>query len=161
MTTASWKVALAFTGVFLAGAVAGGIVSLRVAKAWGPKSGSEGYVASQMQRFTDNLDLTPEQRTKIRPILESAGDDLRRLRSETAQIFQRMEGGIASELTPEQKAKFDEMQRKQRERWKKMMEAREQRERERAKARAEGTSPPPPPEQSDRRPPPPPEEPKP
>ncbi|HEY0945254.1 MAG TPA: hypothetical protein VGD81_08295 [Opitutaceae bacterium] len=161
MTTASWKVALAFTGVFLAGAVAGGIVSLRVAKSLHAKKGSEGFVASQMERFTDALDLTPEQRTKIKPILDSAGDDLRRLRAETAQIFQWMEGGIASELTPEQKEKFDEMQRKQRERWKKMMEAREQRERERAKARLEGVTPPPSPEKGDHRPPPRPEEPKP
>lgn len=161
MSTASWKVALTFTGVFLAGAIAGGIVSVRVVKAMASKRGAEGFVAAQMQRFADNLDLTTEQRTKIKPILDAAGDDFRRLRSETVQIFQRMEADIAKELTPEQKAKLDEMQQKQRERRKKMIEQREQRERERAKARAEGMNPPPPPEHGERPPPPPPGEPKP
>jgi Spy/CpxP family protein refolding chaperone len=131
-----WKVILAFTGIFLAGILVGGLVTLR----WGKNMAqrlpmSEQYGPQLMRRLVTQLDLTPEQQAKIKPIVDQAAQELRQLRRTTqrtsASVIERMQGEIAAQLTPEQKVKYDEQVSKQRERMRHFMEERARRQRER------------------------------
>ena len=79
-----WKVILAFTGIFLAGILVGGLSSLR----WGRnfvqrQPMGEQYGPQLMQRLVTELNLTPEQQAKINPIVTAASDELRDLRRST------------------------------------------------------------------------------
>ena len=80
-----WKVILAFAGVFLAGAIAGGPLALRLLRHDGPeyrRTSSRGLGPEIMRHFTERLDLTPEQKEKIRPIIQRAQAETQRLRRE-------------------------------------------------------------------------------
>lgn len=129
-----WKVILAFAGVFAAGGVCGGFVALRVDKAVRPPAGRtqvwQSYWSQTLKRLHDNLALTEEQTRQIRPIVERSQEQVAGLRKENflavGRAMERMHTEIAELLTPEQKAKFEDMRRKLRERL----------ERERAERRA-------------------------
>ncbi len=122
-----WKVILAFLGVFLAGAVFGGFLSLRVARHFFESAKPRGPVpleqfSPQMfKRLAEKLELTPEQKEKIRPILKQTEEEMRRLRQsgmrESMAVADRMHDEVSALLTPEQKAKLESMKREMRERW--------------------------------------------
>jgi len=131
-----WKVILAFTGIFLAGILVGGLVALRWGKNFSPRqSMGEQYGPRMMKRLVDQLELTAEQQAKVKPIVDQATEELRQLRHTTqrttASVIERMQGEISAVLTPEQKAKFDEQIRQQHERVKRFMEERAKRMKER------------------------------
>jgi Spy/CpxP family protein refolding chaperone len=114
----AWKVVLAFVVIFMAGAGTGSLIALRYAQAFLPQPRQPGAVVErfglmQMQRLTDQLDLTDAQREKIKPIVQKAGADLRRLSTdsqhETRDILTAMHDQVAALLTPEQNKKFDEI----------------------------------------------------
>jgi Spy/CpxP family protein refolding chaperone len=139
-----WKVILAFIGIFLAGALVGGLVTLRWGKNFAQRQPSgEQYGPQLMKRLVTELELTPEQQAKINPIVTSASEELRELRRTTqrtsAAVLARMQGDIAAVLTPEQRAKFDTQVSRQRERIRHFMEERARRMKGR-----EGQPPPPP-----------------
>ncbi len=125
----TWKVILAFTGIFAAGAVFGGFLTLRTVKQVTPAvalSRPERPPAGQfavmvMKRLTQRLDLTESQQEQLRPIVEAADQEMRRLRRdnfrETLRVSDDMNTRVAAILTPEQQAKLEEMQRETRERW--------------------------------------------
>lgn len=132
-----WKVILAFTGIFLAGILVGSLITLRVGKSFAQRLPmGEQYGPKLMQRLVTQLDLTPEQQEKIKPIVEQAAEQLRELRRTTQRtsttVLERMQGDIGAVLTPEQKAKFDEQVAQQRERVKHFMEERARRMKERS-----------------------------
>jgi Spy/CpxP family protein refolding chaperone len=123
-----WKVILAFLGVFLAGAVFGGFISMRAAKrfmgnATPREPGAPGgqFSPQILKRLTERLGLTPEQQEKIRPILKQTEEEMRRLRQagfrETIAVAEHMNEQMAALLTPEQKTKLDAMHQEMRERW--------------------------------------------
>lgn len=125
-----WKVILAFLGVFLAGAVFGGFLSMRVARRFmeNPPLREPGQPGGQfspqvLKRLSERLDLTPAQEEKIRPILKQTEEEMRRLRQsgfrETIAVAERMHEQVAALLTPEQKTKLDAMRLEMRERWSK------------------------------------------
>ncbi len=111
MTDKPWKLVLLLSGIFLAGAVTGGVVLTRYHRReaqlgnrpeqWGP---------DRLNLLARRLDLSPEQIEQLRPIVKRNMDELNRLRSyamlETHRVLQRMEADIAAELTPGQKEKF-------------------------------------------------------
>ncbi len=122
----NWKVLSAFTGIFLAGAVTGGFVGVPLSHHFGPKPiTTEQFGPQQMKKMTEQLDLTPAQREKLKPIFKQAGDDLKTTRKEafkaTTDIFERMESAISIELTDAQRVRFNEMQAQERERRKQWM----------------------------------------
>jgi uncharacterized membrane protein len=128
----SLKIWLIFGGVFLAGGVAGGFVSLRVAKTMIERGrGSEQFAPSMMNRLTEGLNLTEGQQAKVRPLVDKAWEELRRCRKESIDAMKVMETSVTQLLTDEQKATYNAMQEEQRLRWQKSMERREQRRRER------------------------------
>lgn len=114
----AWKVILAFVVVFMAGAGTGSLIALRYAQAFMPQPRQPGVVVQQfgvmqMQRLAERLDLTDEQREKIKPIVQKSAADLRRLSAdsqrETRDILTSMHNQVAALLTPDQVKKFDQM----------------------------------------------------
>lgn len=143
------KIILAFLGVFVAGAVFGGFVSLRVVRQrfemirLRTPTPIDQFSPQIMKRFSTRLDLTAEQKDKLWPIIRRAGEDLRKLRQsgdrEAIAVAERMHEQVAEILTPAQQGKLEQMKRDMRERW----------QRERQKRWGErppsSTRPPPPP----------------
>jgi hypothetical protein len=90
------KVILAFTGIFVAGAVAGGIVALRVgldqaadlaqtapATIKTPVT-ADTFTIRQMNQFVEKLGLSPAQSEKIQPIITATGERLKKLSLDSA-----------------------------------------------------------------------------
>jgi len=117
----AWKVILAFVVIFMAGAGTGSLIALRYAQAFLPQPRQPGMVVQQfgvmqMQRLAERLDLTEEQREKIKPIVQKSAADLRRLSAdsqrETRDILTSMHNQVAALLTPDQVKKFDQMRQR-------------------------------------------------
>jgi len=120
-----WPIWFIFAGVFLAGGVTGGFISLRVVKSV-VKDGraSDQFTPRMMERLSDGLELTAAQRASIKPFVDSTWEDLRQTRRESVDMMRAMEKAISAILTPEQKMIYDKMQARQREHWKNMTERR-------------------------------------
>jgi len=116
-----WKVVLAFTAIFLAGAIFGGLLMARLGPRLAQKRGGPPPPPSPMmlRHFSERLDLTPAQKEKIRPLVERAEDEVRTMRQtslkDTGVILRRIQQEIAAELTPDQRKKLERMQVRQRE----------------------------------------------
>lgn len=142
-----WKVIFAFVGVFIAGAVFGAFFSLRsggrLPRIPGPGFRNQGAPVMQnpppqpnqqrpmlgamqpiqaaqiMRRYAERLDLTPEQKDRIHPLIQRATEDIRRQQQnnfrENNIIVQRLQQDIAKELTGEQRARLEKMEQRQRE----------------------------------------------
>lgn len=151
MTDKPWKLVLLLTGIFLAGGVAGGFVTLEVGKNMLRKRlAPENWGPARLKKLEEQLNLTPEQIERLKPIVRRDVEDMNRLRQqgfqETRRILERMERDIAAVLTPEQKAKFEKLNEEMRERARRMMERRERGEKtERRGPPPEGKDGPPPP----------------
>lgn len=116
-----WKIALVLLGIFLAGALTGGAIVVQLGRAMAVKRAMpEQWTPMQMKRLVDRLDLTPEQMDQLRPIVRRNMNDLNRLRtytlSETRSTIERMERDISEKLTPEQRVRFERMNKEMRER---------------------------------------------
>ncbi len=125
-----WKVILAFVGVFIAGAIFGGVFTLRstdgmperagkAAKQAGKEPGGRIY-PQLMRQFTQRLNPTAEQQKAITPIVARAAEDLQRMQREhladTTRTTERMYEDVAAVLTPAQRSKLDKMRQEMRER---------------------------------------------
>lgn len=125
-----WKVVFAFTAIFLAGAIFGGLLTMRFGQHPGSKRGAPPSPPSpvMLRIFADRLELTSEQREKFRPMVELADKEMRHMRQvslkEAGAVLRRLQQEFAKELTLEQRAKLEKMQEQQREL---MREEREQR----------------------------------
>lgn len=126
-----WPIWLIFAGVFLAGGVTGGFISLRIVKSV-VKDGRapDQFAPRMMERLSDGLELTEEQRASIQPLVDSTWEDLRLSRRESVEAMRAMEAAISAILTPEQEITYDKMQERQRAHWTKMTERRGPRRRE-------------------------------
>lgn len=127
------KIVLAVGGIFIAGAVTGGFVSLRVAEHLAREARAQqrfgpteigGRLAAQLQ-------LTEDQKEKVRPIINRMSEDLRKVRresfSQTAAIIEKMDADLAKILTSEQKQMLVEIRAREAERRKKWMNERAKR----------------------------------
>ena len=119
-----WKIILSFVIVFAAGAVVGSLYSTRTHEArsqdWREraKDGRDSrpertdFSTRVMRHYTEHLELTPEQVEQIRPIVESAGKQLKEIRlgwsRNTATVAKEMNLAVIKILTPEQKVEFEE-----------------------------------------------------
>ncbi len=113
----SWKVALVFVGIFLAGGVAGGFVSLLVARSFvRQRGGPTEFAIVHKGRFHEALRLSPAQKTRIDAIVDETSEELRKVRRETGRLLQSMETRISAELTADQRREFDAMQQRWRDR---------------------------------------------
>ena len=118
-----WKIILAFIGVFFAGAVIGGVVAVRFGReiAREPRP-MDRFEPMLMKRYANRLELTDEQRTKVREIVRTTEKELREMRSEgfkkAVAAGERMNAQIEQLLTPEQRGRLEELKQEMRERWK-------------------------------------------
>jgi Spy/CpxP family protein refolding chaperone len=121
-----WKLVLLLSGIFVTGAVAGGVVAMRYVRHAMPRHASpEQWGPARLKRLSEQLNLTPDQEEKLRPIVRRDMEDLGRIRAssftESKRIFERMEHDIAEVLTPEQREKFEQMNRERREHLQRLM----------------------------------------
>lgn len=135
-----WKLVLLLTGIFLAGGVTGAFVMMRVGREVAARRAMpEQWAPMQLKRLVERLDLKPEQMELLRPIVRRNMEELNRLRAyamaETRTVVERMEREVAEKLTPEQRVKFEQMNRE-------LREAREAREKAARSKRANGGRPP-------------------
>jgi uncharacterized membrane protein len=140
-----WKVIIVLLGIFAAGGVTGGFVTARVCKnkmlnrpvpeEWAPKT---------LERLVKRLELTPAQVDQIRPIVSRNMEELNRVRSQsmsdTQYVVEGMQSEISEQLSPEQRIKYEQLNRELRE----AREAREKAEREKRRnlGRSFGEKPP-------------------
>ena len=105
---------LAFIGVFIAGAICGGPFVGRLLQPHRPA------LPQMMEHLGRELNLSEEQKEKIRPLMLQAQQETQRLRRENVkaitEVMDRTHAAIAAELTPEQRIKQDEMRKRFRER---------------------------------------------
>ncbi len=152
MTAKPWKLILLLAGIFLAGGLAGGFLTLRfVHQKMRERGAPEQWGPARLRMLADRLDLTPDQVERLKPIVRRDVEDLNRLRqqsfSETRRILERMERDIAAVLTPDQKQKFEQLNKELRERSRRMFEQRRNERRDGKPHTPEGKdgpSPPPP-----------------
>ncbi len=133
MQTQTWKVILAFTGVFIAGTVTGGFLSAH----WIHREQSrqflnarpptlEQFGKSQLSQLSRKLELSELQREQMKPLVSRAGDELKSLRrhtlTETIAVFTRFNEEVSKILTPEQQPRFEEFRKQQRARLKSLLQ---------------------------------------
>jgi hypothetical protein len=126
-----WKVIVVLLGIFVAGGVTGGFATARffkykianrpVPEEWAPRT---------LKRLVERLGLSPEQQDQIRPIVKRHMENLNRVRNrsmaDTQSVVEEMQREISNQLTPEQRPKYEQLNRELRE----AREAREKAERE-------------------------------
>jgi hypothetical protein len=123
-----WKVIAAFVGVFIAGSVFGGFFALRIGRqviaqqrvaAVNPVPFTPPPGPQLLRRFAERLELSNEQRDKLRPVVDRAEDEIGRIRQtsleRTEAILRRMQQEFRAELNPEQIRALDRLQRIQNE----------------------------------------------
>ena len=116
-----WKIISSFVVVFAAGAVVGSLYSSRThenrSQEWRERAKDDlpertDFASRVMHHYTERLQLTPEQVAEIKPIVESAGKQLKEIRMgwsrNTATVAKEMNQAVIEKLTPEQKTEFEE-----------------------------------------------------
>jgi len=115
----TWKLILSFAAVFLLGGAVGAFISMGIAHKMLVEPPAPEQMAKEITRhFKSELGLTPEQVSRITPILTRAGQELNDTRRQMTQrmqeIFDATNPEISADFTPEQKKKFEEMETKRR-----------------------------------------------
>jgi Spy/CpxP family protein refolding chaperone len=114
-----WKLGLYVLAIFLAGAGSGALVTWRVCQRAPVKPLPPAEIGARLRaRFQSRLDLTPEQARKIDPMIDQAMRWVETIRQETAShVFanvSNLHDQVVTVLTPEQKVKFEELERERR-----------------------------------------------
>ena len=81
----------------------------------GDKGGFEGHHANRVEHLTKNLDLTPEQKTKVEAIFKVQEEKFKIIHEETHTRLQEV-------LTKEQMTKLDELKKQRHDKWEKKHE---------------------------------------
>jgi uncharacterized membrane protein len=121
-----WKLVLLLVGIFLAGGVTGAFVMMRIGRNLiSGRPMPDQWAPMHLKRLAEKLELKPEQVEELRPIVKANMEELGRMRTrsmaESKVVFERMQREIEAKLTPEQRVKFDQMNKEMRERARKFM----------------------------------------
>lgn len=112
------KVWLVFAGVFLAGAVAGGLIAPRLTGYLVEKGREPSQFAPRLlEHLDEHLELTEAQRADIKVHVGATWADLQVYRKASRDSMRALDALIISELNETQKTQFAKMQEKQRKRW--------------------------------------------
>ena len=115
----SWKVVLYATLIFVAGLFIGVLAGPHVLRTFLRPPTPAEMSSHILARLQSRLSLTPEQTAQIKPLVEQTSSDIDAIREATTkQVADRIaetDSKIAPFLTPEQKAKLDQMQAEHRE----------------------------------------------
>jgi len=114
------KLAAYVVAIFLAGAGSGALVAWQVCRRIPVTPLPAAEIGAHLRaRFQSRLELTPEQMTKINPLVDQAMRQVEVIRGETAShVFANVSNlheQVLLVLTPEQKAKFEQLERERRE----------------------------------------------
>ena len=76
--------------------------------------GGRGQRHNSLERMTENLNLTPEQKTKIQPIIDQAKPQIENIRREAMQktkaVMDNLRAQVRPMLTPDQQKKLEDAQ---------------------------------------------------
>jgi len=116
-----WKLIAGFLLVFLAGGLTGAFLGASHVRHFFFKFHHRGDIGERMRhRLQRELDLTPEQMTKISPILDRAAAQLQQVRNDTGQrvreILNETHRQMTPHLTDEQREKLKQIEERHR-RW--------------------------------------------
>ena len=111
-----WKTIFGLTAIFGVGFAAGGITSLAVVyKIITRPEAVKHWADSRLKDLEKRLNLTPEQKAKIEPIVHDAGGKVREIGArsfvEIAAIAKSAQVRISEELTPEQREQFAKLEK--------------------------------------------------
>jgi Spy/CpxP family protein refolding chaperone len=114
-----WKLIAGFLLVFLAGGITGAFFGASHARHYFLRGPHGAFIKERMgERLKRELNLTPDQVTRISPMLDKASAELEKIRTETAQrvheTMAQAHRDMATVLTDEQRAKLQEMHRRHR-----------------------------------------------
>lgn len=114
------KLAVYVVAIFLAGAGSGALVARRICQRQPATPLPPAEIGERLRaRFQSSLHLTPEQAQKISPMIDQAMHRVEAIRQETArQVFANVSNlheQVLAVLTPDQKTKFEELERERRE----------------------------------------------
>jgi Spy/CpxP family protein refolding chaperone len=108
--TKPWQIWLVLIAIFATGTAGGWLLARHVARRSAPRPPPpEVWAARQMERVADEVQLTPEQKERIKPIVTANIDELVKLRRQALDILDQMGKQIATELTPEQRTKYEKI----------------------------------------------------
>ncbi len=115
--TKPWQIWLVLIAIFATGVAGGWLLAMHVVRrqARHPFPPPEVWVARQIERVAGEVQLTPEQQERIKPIVAANIDELLKLRRQAIDILDRMGKQIAGQLTPEQRAKYEKILQDRRE----------------------------------------------
>ncbi len=113
------KLTIYVLAIFLAGAGSGALVAWQVSRRIPVAPPTPAEIGARLRaRFQARLDLTPEQRQKVDPMIDQAMARVETIRQETAShVFAnvaKLHEQMLTVLTPEQKTKFEELERERR-----------------------------------------------
>ena len=114
------KLAAYVVAIFLAGAGSGALIAWQVVRRIPVTPLPAAEIGARLRaRFQARLDLTPEQVQRINPLIDQAMRRVEIIRGETAShVFANVSNlheQVLLVLTPEQKAKFEQLERVRRE----------------------------------------------
>ena len=114
-----WKLGLYVLAIFLAGGGTGALITWETCQGRAVKPLSPAEIGARLRtRFQSRLDLTPEQVNKVNPLIDQAMRQVEVIRMETAShVFANVSNlheQVLMVLTPEQKAKFEQLERERR-----------------------------------------------
>ena len=115
-TMGKWKLGLYVILIFVAGAGSGALIAWEVGRKTPiPPTPTPEIAVRLKERFQSRLELTPDQMTKIAPMIDQAMHRLETIRRDTAtQIFDNvsnMHEQVVQVLTPPQRGKFEELEK--------------------------------------------------
>jgi Spy/CpxP family protein refolding chaperone len=105
-----------FILAFIAGAACGAFFGFHQARAWRAEFGHHPHAFADRirNRIKSELDLTPEQLTKVEPVLNHADDELQKIRAETGlkvrQVATQTNRALEPLLTDAQRAKLQKIE---------------------------------------------------
>jgi len=107
----TFLIVFALIGIFLCGAVVGGVIAVRYVRTTAvPRRAAEWQFSSQQwMRIADRLKLTDEQRGKIRATITAYMKDQQTTRKAMQAATEKAHADITAILTPEQSAEYEKI----------------------------------------------------
>jgi Spy/CpxP family protein refolding chaperone len=111
-----WQVRVAASIIFVLG-FAAGILAMNVYRSWARNASP----ANRLDILSERLQLTPDQKTKVKEIFSDTRDQLRALRQEAeprvSEIRRQADGRLQTVLTPEQWQRFQKIREERERSW--------------------------------------------
>lgn len=120
---------MVLVGIFLAGTVTGAFAAKQMARdMFVKRSGPEQWEPNHMKRLAERLKLSEEQLAQIRPIVRRNMSEMSHARetwlTDSKVIMERLQREVSELLTPDQRARYEQMNKEQRDKAKKLQQER-------------------------------------